>query len=99
MLKLMHLPRLLTRLSKANYSSSKPKLWEPNPFDSSNSFKLHTVILQCKLNFQDHPDLFQDDTAKVNYILSFLKGSTLDCFEPTLLDPKTHLAFKSPPVC
>ena len=43
--------------------------------------------LQCKLNFQDHQDLLQKDTTKVNYVLSFLKGSALDCFEPGLLDP------------
>src|SRR5882724_3093285 len=75
--------------AKANYGSSKskPKLQEPNPFDGFNSQKLRTFILQCKLNFRDHPDQFQDDTTKVNYILSHLKGSTLDCFKPALLDP------------
>src|SRR5882672_434785 len=31
--------------------------------------------------------MFESDTAKVNYMLSSLKGSALDCFEPTLLDP------------
>ena len=31
--------------------------------------------------------MFKSDTAKVNYMLSFLKGSALDCFEPALLDP------------
>ena len=29
---------------------------------------------------------FQDETTKVNYVLSYLKGSALDCFEPGLLD-------------
>src|SRR5882724_2528328 len=40
-------------------NSSKPKLWEPDPFNGSNSRKLRTFILQCKLNFQDHKDLFE----------------------------------------
>src|SRR5882724_7427904 len=81
--------KAIDKIVKANYGSSKfkPKLREPNPFDSSDSQKLRTFILQCKLNFQDHPDQFKDDTTKVNYILSHLKGSALDCFEPTLLDP------------
>src|SRR5882724_3867842 len=81
--------KAIDKIVKANYSSSKskPKLREPNPFDGSNSQKLCTFILQCKLNFRDRPDQFQDDTTKVNYILSHLKGSTLDCFEPALLDP------------
>jgi len=30
--------------------------------------------------------MFKSDTAKVNYMLSYLKGSALDCFEPTLLN-------------
>ena len=45
------------------------------------------MTLQCKLNFQDHKDLFEDDTNKVNYVLSFLKGTALDCFESAILDP------------
>ena len=80
--------KAINKIIKANYgSSSKLKLHEPDPFDSSNSQKLRTFILQCKLNFRDRPNQFQDNTTKVNYILSHLKGSALDCFEPTLLDP------------
>src|SRR5882724_2223159 len=67
--------------------SSKPKLWEPDPFDGSDSRKLCTFLLQCKLNFQDRKDLFEDDTNKVKYVLSFLKGTALDCFESAILDP------------
>src|SRR5882724_3588299 len=68
-------------------NSSKPKLWEPVPFDGSDSRKLHTFILQCKLNFQDHKDMFEDNTEKVNYVLFYLKGTALDCFESAILDP------------
>jgi len=31
--------------------------------------------------------MFEDDTNKVNYVLSFLKGTALDCFESAILDP------------
>ena len=65
----------------------KVKLHKPNPFDGSSSKKLHTFLLQCKLKFQDQKDLFQDDSVKVNYILSYLKGPALNCFEPRLLEP------------
>src|SRR6266481_8076695 len=41
---------------KANMSS-KVKLQEPDPFYSSDSRKLCTFILQCKLNFPDHMNL------------------------------------------
>src|SRR5882724_2650360 len=63
----------ISKVLKTN-NSSKPKIQEPDPFDGSNSCKLCTFILQCKLNFQDHKDLFEDNTNKVNYVLSFLKG-------------------------
>jgi len=39
------------KIVKANYSSSKPELWEPDPFNGPNSQKLCTFILPCKLNF------------------------------------------------
>src|SRR5882724_5547317 len=68
-------------------NNSKPKLREPDPFDGSDPRKLRTFILQCKLNFQDRKDAFEDDSDKVNYVLSYLKGTALDCFESAVLDP------------
>ena len=51
-------------------------------------------LLQCKLNFCDQKDLFQDNSVKVNNILSFLKGPALNCFESRLteLDEPTWLS-------
>jgi len=37
--------KAIDKIVKANYSHSKPKLWE-HPFNSSDSCKLHTFILQ-----------------------------------------------------
>ena len=34
--------------------------------------------------------MFQLDTYKVNYTLSFLKGIALDYFEPSLMDPYSN---------
>src|SRR5882672_1661800 len=70
-----------------NFRPPKAKLREPDPFDGYNSQKLRTCILQCRLNFRDHPDLFKDDKSKVNYVLSYLKGTALDCFKSAILDP------------
>ena len=64
---------------------SKVKLRDPDAFDGSHPRKLHTFLLQCKLNFCDRRDHFQDDSTKVSYVLSFLKGMALECFEPRLL--------------
>src|SRR6266481_2276694 len=75
----------IDRVVKSNLPN-KVKLQDPDPFDGSDTWKLRTFILQCKLNFHDHSDLFQDDTMKVNYMLSYLKGTALDCFEPALLE-------------
>jgi hypothetical protein len=47
----------------------KAKLWDPNPFDDGTDLKkLWGFLLQCKLNFWAKPELFRDDSAKVNYI-------------------------------
>ena len=66
--------------------TSRVKLREPNMFNGSDPKKLCTFLLHCKLNFQDRPDLFPGGTTKVNYVLSYLNGSALECFEPGLLD-------------
>ena len=66
---------------------SRIKLGEPDTFNGSDPKKLRTFLLHCKLNFQDCPDLFPNGTAKVNYVLSYLKGSALECFKPGLLAP------------
>src|SRR5882724_11476235 len=67
--------KAVDKIIKAYYGSSKSKLKlrEPNPFNGSDSQKLCTFILQCKLNFREHPNQFQNDATKVNYILSYLK--------------------------
>ena len=64
---------------------SRVKLREPDTFDGSDLKKLRTFLLHC--NFRDRPDLFPNGTTKVNYVLSSLKGSALECFKPGLLDP------------
>jgi hypothetical protein len=38
------------------------------------------------LNFRAKPESVPDDAAKVNYVLSFLKGMALDYFKPLLTD-------------
>src|SRR5882724_3207130 len=77
--------KAINKLVQSCTSMSKTKLWEPDPFNGSNIKTLCTFIFQCKLNFQDHKDLFSTKEDKVNYALSHLKGITLDCLEPILL--------------
>src|SRR5882724_2018178 len=50
----------INNLVNSNTSTSRPKLCEPDPFDGSDPCKLRTFILQCKLNFQDQKDKFEN---------------------------------------
>jgi len=61
------------------------KIQEPVQFDGSDSQKLWSFLVQCQLNFNDRVTAFAADKSKVNYVLSFLKGTALDWFEPALL--------------
>src|SRR6266581_8750906 len=61
------------------------KVCKPDQFDGSDTCKLRTFFVQCKLNFQDRPHAFTTGTTKVVFMLSYLKGVALDWFEPDLL--------------
>src|SRR3979490_3097785 len=81
---------LANNLSSPKKSSPRTKVHEPDTFNGSNSCKLQPFLVQCNLNFRDHPDAFSSDSAKVTYVLSYLKGTALDWFEPALssnIDP------------
>src|SRR3979490_78748 len=81
---------LANNLSSPKKSSPRTKVCEPDTFDGSDSRKLQPFLVQCNLNFRDRPDAFSSDSAKVTYVLSYLKGTPLDWFEPTLssdIDP------------
>ena len=68
-------------------SSSHAKVHEPDTFNGMEPNKLRTFLVQCKLCFQDRPKAFCQDRAKVTFAQSYLKGMTLEWFEPDLLDP------------
>ncbi|KAG6327342.1 hypothetical protein ID866_11747 [Astraeus odoratus] len=66
---------------------------EPDTFNGTDPKKLHTFLVQCKLNFQDHPSTFKKDRAKVVFVQSYLKGMALEWFKPDLLsssNPRSH---------
>ena len=63
------------------------KVREPDQFDGSDSRKLRAFLMQLELNFNDRPTVFRLDRTKVNYALSYLKGTALDWFEPGLFGP------------
>jgi hypothetical protein len=83
----MALERLTDNATGGNRpATSKAKLRDPDQIDGVDPKKHWGLLLQCKLNFRAKPESFYDDSTKGNYILSFLKGTALDYFEPFLID-------------
>jgi hypothetical protein len=65
--------------------SSSTKVKEPETFDGTNPNKLREFLVSCSLVFSDRPDSFKKDEKMVRYVISYLKGSALDWFEPVLM--------------
>jgi len=88
----------VNRLSRSSHqtndsSSSHAKVRELDTFDGTDPKKLRTFLVQCELCFQDQAKAFRLDRAKVTFAQSYLKGMTLEWFEPDLLnsgDPADH---------
>ena len=80
-------------LAKSLSSPKKSSLWtkvhELDVFDRSDIYKLQPFLVQCTLNFHDHPDAFTSNSAKVTFALSYLKGTALDWFEILLTSGKS----------
>src|ERR1700730_11455997 len=64
---------------------ARARVREPEPFDGSDPRKLHSFLVQCELNFWDRPKNFPQDSDRVNFAVSFLKGTALEWFEPAIL--------------
>ena len=66
--------------------SKKPKIKakEPDTFDGSDPKKLNNFILLCSLYFRQN-STYDYDEAKVTFALSYLRGTALEFFEPSLL--------------
>ena len=76
---------LLTQsLSSPKKSTTWIKVCKLDVFDRSDTDKLQPFLVQCTLNFHNRPDAFTSDSDKVTFALSYLKGTTLDWFEPSL---------------
>ena len=70
---------------RENPTSSKAKAKEPDTFDGSDPKKLNNFILLCNLFFRSN-SVYTDDSNKVNFALSYLRGIALEYFEPSILD-------------
>jgi Ty3 transposon capsid-like protein len=91
---LLQLTQAIAALTQSNTPHQPPpptpnsrhmKVHEPDQFDGLDQKKLRTFLVQCQLNFWDHPQAFNSNRKKVTYAQSYLMGSVLDWFEPDLL--------------
>lgn len=77
---------LMTEELRRREKAPTTKVKEPDTFDGSDSRKLNNFILLCDLYFRHKPSAYSDDSAKVTFALSHLRGLALDLFEPAILD-------------
>ena len=80
-------------LTQSLLSPKKSAVWtkvhELDVFNGSDTCKLQPFLVQCTLNFHNHPDAFTSDSDKVTFTLSYLKGTMLDWFKPSLTSSKS----------
>jgi len=77
----------LAKNVKHQGDGSRSKVREPDPFDGTDPAKLRTFLVQLQLSFRDRPSAFSDDSRKVNFAISYLKGIALAHFENSLIEP------------
>ena len=77
---------LMTKeLRRRGNPAPKAKSKEPDTFDGSDPKKLNNFILLCNLYFRNS-SAYDDDEHKVTFALSYLRGTALEYFEPSILD-------------
>ena len=64
--------------SNPSETSQSTKVQELDQFDGTDPHKLQIFLVQCKLNFQDHPQAFVQDCAKVTFMQSYFKSIALE---------------------
>ncbi len=78
------LHKLADSLSEPRRHQS-PKTREPDTFDGSDPRKLRHFLTQCTLVFRERKSGYSDDSEKVLYAISYLKGTAFQWFEPGIL--------------
>ena len=75
--------------TSAPTSSKRAKAKEPDTFDGSDPKKLNNFILLCNLYFRTIPS-YSEDSTKINFTLSYLRGMALEYFEPLIIESTSH---------
>jgi hypothetical protein len=88
-----NLQRRLDAVSSASpppVARLEPKVNSPETFDGEHPTKLRNFLTQVRLVFKLQPSRYPSDTAKVQYAVSFLRGTAFDWAQP-------HLEMDAPP--
>jgi Retrotransposon gag protein/Zinc knuckle len=62
----------------------EPRVNSPETFDGEHPSKLRNFLTQVRLVFKLQPSRYSTDTAKVQYVASFLRGTAFDWIQPQL---------------
>ena len=60
-------------------------------FDGSNLEDLRMFLLQCQITFNSYPQQYSSHTAKVCFMISYLKKSALEWFEQGIIEDDLRL--------
>src|SRR5258708_40071923 len=84
-------------LAPVPQTNSQTWVHPPNMFDGSNLEDLRTFLLQCQIMFNSYPQQYSSHTAKVCFMISYLKKLVLEWFEQGIIEDNLRLvlAWKS----
>ena len=86
-LNLAHAVAALARNVQNQGDGSRSKVRDPDTFDGTDPAKLRPFLVQLQLSFNNRPRAFAQDSRKVNFAISYLKGIALAHFENSLIEP------------
>ena len=71
---------------KPSAPTPKSHARKPDPFAGTDPHKLQPFLLQCELFFLNNQRQYSSNEDKVNFTLSYLTGTALEYFEPSIAD-------------
>jgi len=66
---------------------------EPDLFSGGSPDELQAFIFQCQIYFRACEGEFQEDTEKIFFPISYLRGMALDYFEPFINEAEAYQSF------
>jgi len=66
---------------------------EPDLFSGGSPDELRAFIFQCQIYFHACEGEFQEDTEKIFFAISYLRGMVLDYFKPFINEAEAYQSF------